>query len=903
MRTCLPLLGALLWFLLPQSGGTQTFDVVLPWDDGERTAIDLSWLHPRPAGGRGFIRATEDGHLADATGRVRFWGTNVTFGANFPEKSQAAGVARRLAKYGVNLVRFHHMDNQAASGSASGIWKTTSPDREIDPGQLDRLDYFVDQLRQHGIYVDLNLLVSRPFNRGTDLPADIDRITDWKVRGALGFFDPQTRELQKRFATDLLTHVNPYTGRAYVEEPSVAFIEINNENGLAQAFLSADLDDLPPHYAGLLKEAWNGWLRNRHGDHDALAEAWGVQQGESGAEMLRNGSFDRSLSPWNGEQHETARASFASTTEGESGGPAARIAISATGAAGWHVQFNQGGLALERQVPYTLTFSARASASRTISVDAGMAQAPWSGLGFSASLPLTNAWRTFTFTFAVNQSFANARINFSNMGLATGTVWIAGVSLRAGGQLGLSPEERLDAGGIGPFRQKGETVARTAQARRDWFRFLMDTEERAWSEMRDHLRSLGARPLIVGTVIGCSTPNLMARFDAVDTHAYWTHPAFPGTPWDPADWYVENAAMVNAPARATVTGLALRRVLGKPHMVTEYNHAAPNTFQAEAFPLLAAYGALQDFDVLLPFDYSSDRSWDAGRAKGYFAIDQNPLKMASFLPSALAFLRGDISPARELVTVRIGPADEVDQLLRSAAWRLVDAQTAGVNPLEALRHRVAIAVEGTQEPDGARRPGQTDVSGAVAVSDTGEVRWDTSIPGRGVVSVDGRGSKMVVGFGGGRRFDLEGVIIEPGQTLQQGFGVIAVSALDSPSVQTAGRLLVTAVGTGQNTGAVWYTYPSTPLAFPPAEGLRITHRRDWGTRPFVAEGIASTITLPVSPAGVTVWALDETGARRTPVPVRNAAERAQFDLSGEYRAFWYEVELPGAGAARAKAGR
>ena len=72
------------------------------------------------------------------------------------------------------------------------------------------------------------------------------------MRGALGFFDPQTCELQKRFATDLLTHVNPYTGRAYIEEPSLAFVEINNENGLVQAFLSADLDDLPTHYAGLL---------------------------------------------------------------------------------------------------------------------------------------------------------------------------------------------------------------------------------------------------------------------------------------------------------------------------------------------------------------------------------------------------------------------------------------------------------------------------------------------------------------------------------------------------------------------------------------------------------------------------------------------------------------------------
>ena len=99
------------------------------------------------------------------------------------------------------------------------------------------------------------------------------------------------------------------------------------------------------------------------------------------------------------------------------------------------------------------------------------------------------------------------------------------------------------------------------------------------------------------------------------------------------------AGAINAPAKATVTGLALRRVLGKPHLVTEYNHPAPNTFQAEAFPFLATYGALQDFDMLLAFDYSSDRAWDAGKAKSFFAIDRNPLKMASLIPSALASAR------------------------------------------------------------------------------------------------------------------------------------------------------------------------------------------------------------------------------------------------------------------------
>ena len=55
-----------------------------------------------------------------------------------------------------------------------------------------------------------------------------------------------------------------------------------------------------------------------------------------------------------------------------------------------------------------------------------------------------------------------------------------------------------------------------------------------------------------------------------------------GRPWDADDWTVGNRSMVNE-AGGTLPGLALRRVLGKPHCVTEYNHSAPNTFGSEGF--------------------------------------------------------------------------------------------------------------------------------------------------------------------------------------------------------------------------------------------------------------------------------------------------------------------------------
>jgi hypothetical protein len=729
------------------------FDVVLPWDDGSETAIDAGGTAPRGITEDSFVRTTPDGHLAVNGRRARFWGVNVTFGANFPEKAEAEHVAARLEKFGVNMVRFHHMDMHASS-DGSGIWTSVDPDRGLDPAQLDRLDYFVAQLKRHGIYSDVNLLVSRPFSRqaSPNLPADLELVATWKQRAVLGFFDEALFQLQKDYARDLLMHVNGYTGKSYAQEPAIGFVEINNENGLVQAFLSGQLDDLPPFYRQELLTQWNGWLRNKYRNHDAMIVGWS---------------------------------------------------------------------------------------------DAGN-----------------------------------------------------GVSLY--------PDERLGSkSGIRAFLHRGEAVARSENARKDWFRFLVQTEERYWRGMRDHLKNtLGVRALLIGTIVGCSTPNLMAQFDAIDTHAYWNHPVFPGKSWDAVNWYVKNEAMVNHPESATVTALAMRGVLNKPHIVTEYNHPHPNTFETEAFPFLATYAALQDFDAVFAFDYASDKKMDGRAPVNFFSVGQHPLKMATFIPSATAFLRGDIAAARERVVVPLTREGEIAGLLTAKPWQLVDARTAGVDPLEALTRRVAIAVEGQTIPSDAvhvrppATPGAAPVASAthtgVFVSDTGQIRWDGSQAGRGVVTVDTPATKMLYGFVGERLFELSGgVTIRAKMAMQQGFAVLAVTAMDASTLANATRVVITAVSTGTTTGAGWRTHPNVPIAFPPPPGINLTQQAEWGGAPFRAEGIGATITLPFPSGRTRVWALDPTGAHARELPVAAVAGGAQASMTIQpgYKALWYEAQV------------
>ncbi|MFA0760404.1 MAG: hypothetical protein HZLCBSQH_000498 [Candidatus Fervidibacterota bacterium] len=867
------------------------FPFVLPWDDATPSVTDIShWLH-KPAGKFGHIRVGTDGHLYAGTQRVRFLGVNLCFGACFPRKEDAEKIAPRMAKFGINIVRFHHMDMQEFP---DGIRRRGVPHtRDLDPEALDRLDYLIAQLKRNGIYVNLNLLVSRPFNAADGLPKEIEQL-GWKERHIVGFFYEPCLELQKEYARKLLTHRNPYTGLTYAEDPAVAFVEINNENGLIRAWLGGQVDNLPEVFLRELQRQWNEWLKKRYGTTEKLRKVWGVKEEPLGDEMLRNANFEAGLQNWVLERHFGAEADAQVVAEPIpelKGRRFVRITVTKQGTQGWHVQFHQPNLKVQADRPYTVSFWAKAERPCTITVGISQAHEPWQNLGFQANVRLTQEWREFRFTGMLSQGDDNARLIFSNLGSQTTTYWLAAPSLRPGGVIGLADNERLEDSSV-PIFLRGHFGERTAEAQRDWLRFLWETEDHYWQTMYRSLKDeLKVRALVMGTIVGCSTPNLMARLDCVDTHAYWQHPLFPSRPWDAEDWIVPNRTMVNERG-GTLPGLALRRVLGKPHSVTEYNHPAPNTYCSEAFLLLAAYGALQDWDAIYAFSYSHRRdNWDLRRIPNFFDIDQHPTKMVTLIPAAAMFLRGDVKPAKQQVVVKLTKEQEVDLLRRSWAWLLVHAGHLGVLNEAALVHRIAIATEGKRVPPTALKPEQVNLAGDCFVSDTGELVWDLTEKGRGVVTVNGQNSKAVIGFAGGKRFELGGVVIEPGQTMQEGWCAITVTAMEgnlptrpSPRVSRPVRLLITATGYAENTEMGW----KEVSGYPPKSSCG----RNWGKPPSLVEGIPAKIALPFPAKRVQAWALDEKGQRKEQIPVDSDPNgNATLSIGPQWRTLWYEVAV------------
>jgi lysophospholipase L1-like esterase len=234
------------------------------WSRAHESVLDLSRFLDAPAGKGGFVRV-QDGHFIKPDGaRLRLWGVNIASTSCFPPKDQAPRIAEDLARLGFNIARFHHLD--ADWGQCLFISKTNHT-RAFDTNNLDRLDFFIAELKQRGIYTSLTMNVHRHFKEG-------DGVRDWKILGigkGATYFNPLLIELQHEFTRSLLTHRNPYTGLEYRHEPALVTIEMVNENSLLEAWTQARLvgrDDkagdtwspIPVSYGNELTEQFNAWL-------------------------------------------------------------------------------------------------------------------------------------------------------------------------------------------------------------------------------------------------------------------------------------------------------------------------------------------------------------------------------------------------------------------------------------------------------------------------------------------------------------------------------------------------------------------------------------------------------------------------------------------------------------------
>jgi hypothetical protein len=679
---------------------------------------NFSFLLEKPAGKAGFV-TIQDGSFYTADGkRMRFMGVNFCWSAGFPTHEQAELIAAQLARFGINLVRFHNLDRY---DSPEGFFLPGVFPRQIDPKQLDRLDYFVAKLKEQGIYSNFNLKGGRTLQPAEGFPLLTDR--PGYDRG-ITLFHPQVIELHKEHIRDLLTHVNPYTGNSYTNEPALVQVEINNEDGLFYTWQRQELDKTPQVLLNPLAEMWTAWLKEKYGTTEDLRKAW-------------------------------------------------------------------------------------------------------SGLG-----------ATF---------------------------------------IGLPDDESLETGV--KLLKWADAPKRMPMVQRDYIQFLWDTELAYYKDMYHFIKEeLGSKTFVAGSQVTLSPPSIQAELDLIDAHNYFSHPqtTTANASNNYTTWYVNNTTMVNSDAGGALSQSARLRVDGKPFMLSEYNHPAPNTYGAEAFLLAGAYAAFQDWDGFTIFDWSSNQEFWASRITNYYNIKGHTVKQVTLPATAAMLLRGDVQSGPTVLKVPLSVSTQQSLLgERSTTTTSYNSWSRPIPTTLPLQQRVARTLD-----DASTNLQIRSTTTKRWVTDTNELVWDLTVAGRGVVTVNTDRSKAVIGYGANRTFALGDVTIKPGNTRLDGWSTITLTLKDGDSFKEPASGLLVATAYNENQGMFLETIVDA----------RTTIRGSWGYGPVMVEGVSAEFAMAVPADRVTVYALDSTGNRTVEVPVKaDSAGNATFSIGAEYKTLWYDL--------------
>ena len=205
------------------------------------TAADMSALLEAPAGKGGFLRREGEHFVDESCRRVRLNGVNLTARGNFPTHEEADRLAAHFARLGFNCARLHYFDTTVYKNCFQApqpcLLKEDSEGRlVVDEEMRDRFEYLIAALKRRGIYINMNIHAARHLK-----PADGVPKTPWVNRG-VDFYNPRLIKEEQEFARDILRHVNPYTGLALADDPTMAILEVNNENALMQVWWSKTLE-------------------------------------------------------------------------------------------------------------------------------------------------------------------------------------------------------------------------------------------------------------------------------------------------------------------------------------------------------------------------------------------------------------------------------------------------------------------------------------------------------------------------------------------------------------------------------------------------------------------------------------------------------------------------------------
>lgn len=826
----------------------------IPGDDSSETVTSFASRLEAKAGSKGFV-TVEDGKFYLGGKRQRFWGVNLCFGANFPTHEEAVKIAAHFRKLGINIVRFHHMDMQDAP---AGIWRTLADGkRELDPDQIDRLDFFLNELHNNGIYADINLHVSRTLTEAEGFP-DYESGLWWTGSNKwVSYYDPDVQRELKKYSRDLLTHENPYRKLRRVDDPGVALVEMLNENYFSVKGTEL-LPRLPKRFQDSFRVKWNQWLKKKYNDEATMHAVWERKQKPMGELVVAPTDWKDEIGPWTLAQTNVTIERLFGRDGPKPGVSAARFVPSGRADVSYHMQLRQLGLSVKANQVYTLKLWVRADGPRSAKLELATSQGgEWRDLGMFETIQINQDWQEIRRTIIPKET-VEGDVNLAlNFGLNATPIEFAAVQLQEGAEMIALDKSQS-------FAKSSVAVPETgwpSASHEDLQQFMVDTE-RAWIvEFKEYLNGeLGVKVPITASQENYHAPGILAETcDFIDFHNYWHHPLFPGdAEWSRSRWTVDQQAIESAPTRSNwpANSLLMRtgwRYHGMPFTLSEWNQGEPNATGSGGVMMGAAIGAIQDWDGIMFFNYTEDQNrWFADHYTGWFDFAGHPVKEAVLAVAGNIYLRGDLDSLKNRKSGTY--ADRIDG--RASFDWLVGIDTKGQT-----RDQVELPESNRFEtPDGS-------------------LLWDATDPEKAFLRLNSDQTKGVWGLVAEQNFRVGNATIEVGP-VNQNYATILLTSKDDQPISKSRSMLLLASSSAENTGMKWNEERNSIGA-------------DWGTGPTLINPVNAIIRLPVSEllGAPKVYSLDGTGKRTGEVEVEIKDAQYVIAIGGKYKTLWYELSV------------
>ena len=411
-------------------------------------------------------------------------------------------------------------------------------------------------------------------------------------------------------------------------------------------------------------------------------------------------------------------------------------------------------------------------------------------------------------------------------------------------------------------RERNLTVT-SANRERLWHRFLLDLQHRAFRRQRDFLRRLGVKALLTDQNYCSSRFATLLRepFDLVETHSYWNHPRFIASGWAPPSM-VDNRSAVTM-FGGNFLNCAADRLFGKPFSLSEWDFCNPYDYVAEGAFLVGAYGALQDWNMVCRFDYTT---WGSAMDReevvlDYFDIVNDPVRMLSERAGSLFFARGDVAASRLKFPFHIDkkamlerdpwkedyPEDLRKMALIGQVGSVITTESKAASKIENLDAALQA---------GVLPAGSYDRAAQRFTSSTGELVLNAK---QGTFQVVTPRSEAAL-LPGGKQSVGNCLSVSN----RHGFGAFLAAAMDDAELRLSRRILLLHLTENRNSGQTFSSAKREVM-------------ESWGKLPLLVRRGVAEITLAGDFRGYKLYAVGLTGKRLTElVPAVNDGKSLRF---------------------------